>query len=65
MSGPAQHDGEVAKVKGPPELTMPAAPDPRLDQMFPRLSPEEIDRISGRQGEAPAGQDPTVAVELS
>ena len=24
---------------------MPAAPDPRLDQMFPRLSPEEIDRL--------------------
>jgi thioredoxin reductase (NADPH) len=45
MSGTAQHDGEVAEVKGPPELTMPAAPDPRLDQMFPRLSPEEIDRL--------------------
>jgi thioredoxin reductase (NADPH) len=45
MSGPAQHDGEVAEVKGLPELTMPAAPDPRLDQMFPRLSAEEIDRL--------------------
>ena len=44
MSEPALHDGEVAE-EGPPELTMPADPDPRLDQMFPSLSPEEIDRL--------------------